>query len=574
MKLNIKGLNLKVTKDKFKNLSIRKKLYNSFIILSLIGIISGLIGLIFIQKTTSDYKYALINYGFSQGDIGKLGIEIEKSNSLVRDTLFLTDSNEQNNAKKSLNESLTKIDELLNVISNSVTTTTEKDTLDKIKTNLAKYKQVRSTVVIKGLSNDRDQGLKIFRTEGLSLMNEISNDISSLLQIKIETCNQLSNNLAFLKIVSIIIVIIAILTSIILSIFLAKIITRQISDPIDNMKTVAEEMANGNLDVYINIISNDEIGSLASSFSKMIKSLKYYINEISTVLGNISDGNLNISTSENYKGNFIEIKNSLDNISKSLSEVFLEIKDSTAQVTNGADQVSSTSQVLSQGAADQANSIEELSTSIEEINIQVQKTAANADNTKSITMDLVDKIKNGNMQMSEMLIAMDNIEKSSKDINNILKSINDIATETNLLALNAAIEAARAGEAGKGFAVVADEVRKLSVQSSDAAKQTTVLVKDSINAVDKGRELANNTAQTLLELVGSVNNVTNLISDITSTSKNQAVSINQLHKGVLQISDVVQSNSAIAEESAASSEELTSQAETLNLMIERFKLKI
>lgn len=574
MKSNIKGLNFKEIKHKFQNLNIRKKLYNSFIILSFIGMLSGLIGLIFIQKTTSDYNYALINYGFAQGDIGKLGIEIEKSNSLVRDTLFLTNPNEQSESKKSLNESLTKIDELLNVISNSVTTTTEKETLDKIKTNLAKYKQVRSTVVIKGLANDKEQGLKIFRTEGLSLMNEISNDILSLLQIKIETCNQLSNKLAILKIASIVTVVIAMLASAILSLSLAKLIIKQISDPIDKMKNVAEEMANGNLDISINLNSNDEFGELASSFSKMILSLKHYINEISTVLGNISQGNLNISTSENYKGNFIEIKTSLDNISNSLSEVFVEIKDATSQVSNGAEQVSSTSQVLSQGAADQASSIEELTTSIEEINTQVQNTASNADSTKVITMDLVRSIENSNRQMKEMLLAMDNIEKSSKDISNILKSINDIATETNLLALNAAIEAARAGEAGKGFAVVADEVRKLSDQSSDAAKQTTLLVKDSINAVDKGRDLANNTAKTLFELVNSVNNVTNLISDITATSKDQAGSINQLHRGILQISDVVQSNSAIAEESAASSEELTAQAETLNLMIERFKLKL
>jgi len=203
----------------------------------------------------------------------------------------------------------------------------------------------------------------------------------------------------------------------------------------------------------------------------------------------------------------------------------------------------------------------------------VQNTSANADNTKLITMDLVKNIENSNNQMNEMLYAMDDIEKSSKDINNILKSINDIATETNLLALNAAIEAARAGEAGRGFAVVADEVRKLSDQSADAAKQTTLLVKDSIQAVAKGRDLANNTAKTLLDLVDSVNNVTNLISNITSTSKEQADSIKQLHSGILQISDVVQSNSAIAEESAASSEELTAQAETLNIMIDKFKLK-
>ena len=572
-KLNIKNLNLAYFRNQIKNYTIRKKLHKSFLLISFIGIISGLIGLVFIQKTTTDYNYALVNYGFSQGEIGKLGIEIEKSNSLVRDILFLTDSAEQNDSKKSLNTSLEKIDEFLATISNSLTTDIEKENLDRIKTNLAKYKQIRSTVVIKGLANDKEQGLKIFRTEGTSLMNQISDDILLLLQTKIDTCNKLSTNLTILKFISIIIIIIAMLASIILSLFLSKYIIKQISDPIDDMKKVAEEMSNGNLDVSINITSNDEVGALASSFSKMITTLKHYINEISTVLGNISQGNLNICTAEDYKGNFIEIKHSLDNIVQSLSGVFLEIREATSQVSCGADQVSSTSQVLSQGATDQASSVEELSASIEEINNQVQNTAISADNTKLITMDLVKNIENSNNQMNEMLYAMDDIEKSSKDINNILKSINDIATETNLLALNAAIEAARAGEAGRGFAVVADEVRKLSDQSADAAKQTTLLVKDSIQAVAKGRDLANNTAKTLLDLVDSVNNVTNLISNITSTSKEQADSIKQLHSGILQISDVVQSNSAIAEESAASSEELTAQAETLNIMIDKFKLK-
>ena len=462
--------NLYQVSRRLKDLTIRKKLHNSFLILSLIGIISGLIGLVFIQKTTTDYKYALINYGFSQGDIGKLGIEIEKSNSLVRDTLFLTDSDEQKNAKKSLNESLDKIEEVLKTISTSITTDQEKEILNKIKTNLATYKQVRTTVVTKGMANDKEAGLKIFRTDGTTLMNQISDDILLLLQTKIDTCNKLSTSLTVLKFASIIIIILAMLSSLILSLFLAKYITKQISDPIDDMKKVAEEIANGNLEVSINITSNDEVGALASSFSQMITTLKHYISEISTVLGSISKGNLDIYTSENYKGNFIEIKNSLDNIVQSLSGVFLEIREATSQVSCGADQVSSTSQVLSQGATDQASSVEELSASIEEINNQVQNTAIKADNTKSITMDLVKSIKNSNNQMNEMLYAMDDIEKSSKDINNILKSITDIATETNLLALNAAIEAARAGEAGKGFAVVADEVRNLSDQSADAAK--------------------------------------------------------------------------------------------------------
>lgn len=572
--LKMKKLNLYKINEQFRNLPMRKKLYYSFILISLMGILSGSIGLTFIQKTTNDYNYALVNYGFSQGDIGKLGIEIQKSSSLVRDILFLNDPNEKKITQKSLVSSFVNIDDILKTVSASITTPEEKVILDKIKINLVKYKQVRETVLAKGLANFKDEGLDVFRTDGTILINQISDDISLLLQMKIDTCNTLSAKLTMLRYVSMIIVALSIICSLILSLFLAKYITKLISDPIDNMKIVAEEMANGNLDVSININSNDEIGVLASSFSVMITTLKNYITEISTTLGSISQGNFNIHTSENYRGNFIEIKNSLDDIVQSLSTIFLGIKDATFQVNSGASQISSTSQIISQGASEQANSIEELSTSIEEINNQVHNTVANADNTNLITMNLVKSIENSNTQMNEMLSAMNDIENSSKLIQNITKVITDIATETNLLALNAAIEAARAGEAGKGFAVVADEVRKLSFQSTDAAKQTKLLIDGSMKAVDKGRALANNTAKTLCELVNSVNSVTDLISNITSTSKDQASSINEIHNGILKISNVVQANSGIAEESAASSEELTAQAETLNMMIDKFKLKI
>jgi methyl-accepting chemotaxis protein len=570
---NIKIVNSHRLRKKFNNLPLHKKLYNSFILISFIGILSGLIGLAFLQKTASDYNYALENYGFSQGDIGKLGIEIEKSNSLVRDILFLSDPNEQKIAQKSLVSSLSNIDDLLKTVSTSTTTSEEKEILDRIKINLAKYKQIRDTVVSKGMANFRDDGLNVFRADGADLMNKISDDILLLLQTKINTCNALSIKLTIIKYISMVIVAFSIIVSLVLSLFLSRYITKLISNPINAMKNAAKEMANGNLDVSIDISSNDEIGSLASSFSIMINTLKSYITEISAVLGNISSGNFDICIVEDYKGNFVEIKNSLDNIGQSLNNIFLEIKESTIQVNTGAIQVSSTSQIISEGATEQANSIEKLSSSIEKINDQIQHTVTNADHTTEITMDLVQNIEDSNIQMNEMLSAMNDIEKSSKDINNIIRAITDISTETNLLALNAAIEAARAGEAGNGFSVVAEEVRKLSFQSADAAKQTALLINDSINAVDKGRLLANATAKTLSELVDSVNSVTNLISNITSASQAQADSIRQIHDGILIISDVVQSNSAIAEESAASSEELTAQAETLNIMIEKFKLK-
>jgi methyl-accepting chemotaxis protein len=556
-----------------KDLPLKKKLLISFIVIVIISNLSGVIGGIFLIKTHSDYKYALVNYGFAQGDVGKLCIEIEHTNSLLRDTLLLKDKEELLKTRESLYNSLDKINSLIEAVNKTITNDEEKSILKKVTHNLMAAKDIRQKLITFGLDGKKDEGAILLNSEVAPLMNEITNLTTELLQEKIDTANKLSNNLKVLQIITNISIIISILTSVALTLFITKYITKIITKPIYDMEKIAKEMSNGNLDVSIEVNSKDEIGKLAASFSQMVIIIKGYINDISNVLGSISLGDLSVSTKENYKGNFVEIKYSLDNILKSLREVFSEIKEATLQVNSGADQVASTSQLLSQGATDQASSVQELSASIEEINEQIQNTAISANSTNNITMDLVKDIKNSNSRMKEMLGAMDDIEQSSKDISNIIKVITDIATETNLLALNAAIEAARAGESGKGFAVVAEEVRSLSFQSADAAKQTTMLIKDSIKAVNKGRELADNTARTLIELVDSVDKVTNVILDIDSAAKYQVNFIEQIHSGILEISDVVQSNSAIAEESAASSEELTVQAETLNKMIEYFKIK-
>ncbi len=556
-----------------KDLPLKKKLLISFIVIAIISNLSGVIGGIFLIKTHSDYKYALVNYGFAQGDVGKLCIEIEHSNSLLRDTLLLKDKEELLKTKESLYNSLDKINSLIDAVNKTITSDEEKAILKKVTHNLMAAKDIRQKLITFGLEGKKDEGALLLNSEVAPLMNEITNSTTELLQEKIDTANKLSNNLKVLQIITNISIALSILASAALTLFLTKYITKVITKPIYSMEKVAREISNGNLDVSIEVNSKDELGNLAASFSQMVTIIKGYINDISNVLGSISQGDLSVSTKEDYKGNFVEIKYSLDNILKSLREVFSEIKEATIQVNSGADQVADTSQLLSQGATDQASSVQELSASIEVINEQIQNTAISANSTNNITMDLVKDIKNSNNRMKEMLDAMDDIEQSSKDISNIIKVITDIATETNLLALNAAIEAARAGDSGKGFAVVAEEVRSLSFQSADAAKQTTMLIKDSIKAVNKGRELADNTAETLVKLVESVNKVTSLILDIDSASKYQVNFIEQIHSGILEISDVVQSNSAIAEESAASSEELTVQAETLNKMIEQFKIK-
>lgn len=558
-----------------KDLPLREKLFKSFMIIAILGSLASIISLVFLQIITFKYNEAINNYGFSQGEVGKLGIKIENSYSIVRDIVMSEDESfdetRKMNVKDSVNAYSEEIEGLLESIEKTNTTILEKEELDKIKNDINEYEPIRDRVLELGLEKKNKQASQIMKSQASPIVEVLTVDISQLLQVKIDSCNELINKLKILKIISIIIILISIGITFGLTVFLSKYITNFISNPIEKMNKIAKQMAEGNLEVAIDVTSKDEIGELANSFSAMLITLKSYITEIGNVLGFISKGNLNVSTQEEYKGDFIEIKDSLHNIISSLNEVFSEIKQATNQVTGSAEQVTGMSQVLSQGTIEQASSIQQLSASMVEINEKVQSTAKNANDTNSITISLVKNIEESNRQMHEMLQSMSEIEKASKDIKNIIRAIDDISEQTNLLALNAAIEAARAGDAGKGFSVVADEVRNLANQSANAAKQTTELIEDSIKVVNTGKSLAYNTAQALSDVVYSVNKATEYVSKIALASEEQAHSIKQVNDGILQITDVVQSTSSIAEQSASASEELTSQAVILDEMIKKFK---
>lgn len=555
-----------------KNKPIKKKLLVCFVLISIIGNISGILGVVFLQRISSEYNNALINYGQAQGDIGKLGIELEKSNSAVRDFLFLK-ADQREKSKGELSAALENVSTSLDVVENYMISDDEIDTFKRIKVDLARYKQVRNDVTSCIIGDRQDEGLTKFRDEGTPIMDEVTSDIASLLQKKIDGCNELTQKLNMIKTINILLVVVTIVCSIILGIIISRKLTNGLSTTIVKLKKGVEQMEQGNLEISIDVDSKDELGMLADSFVKMVYKLKAYINEISVILGNISKGNLDVETQEDYKGNFVEIKESLENIINSLSEVFYNIRETSNRVNSNSEQLANTAQNLSMHSVQQSESVEKLSQYIDNINEQVRSNAENSSNTNIITSSLVKEIEESNIKMQEMLSAMDDIEKASKDIENIISTINEIASQTDLLALNAAIEAARAGEAGKGFAVVAEEVRNLSAQSSDAVSQSDLLIKNCIDAVSNGKELAINTDESLRKLVNNIEKATELVSKINEASVNQADSINKVHSDIQKISTVIQENSETAQESAASSEELTSQSEILNEMIEKFKVK-
>lgn len=343
--------------------------------------------------------------------------------------------------------------------------------------------------------------------------------------------------------------------------------------PIEEAAAVLTELSQGNIQTEMTGNYAGDHAEIKEALNKTTAFLKRYVDEITYTLEEIGRGNLNQEITADYQGDFAQIKTAFNGITAHLSATMTEINVAAGQVEVEARQISDSGQALAQGATEQASAIEELNASIEEVAGETKDNAVRANQANAITVTVEERAKVGNNQMGKMITAMGDINASSHDISKIIKVIDDIAFQTNILALNAAVEAARAGQHGKGFAVVAEEVRTLAARSAEAAKQTTGLIEGSIDKVEIGTKIADETAVSLKEILNEIEKITALVSSIAQASNQQASEIAQITSGIEQVSQVVQTNSATAEESAAASEELTGQAELLKQMIGEFQLK-
>lgn len=374
-------------------------------------------------------------------------------------------------------------------------------------------------------------------------------------------------------------IILAFLMVLIATVILRKFIREMVKVPLSKIVVLANNMENGEIGisnadaVALTIHSTDEVGQVASALSNTVLSLQMYLGEISNVLNAVSNGDLTVETKRAYYGDFSNIKIALDNIIVSLNGVLSNISNAAKSVSTRSEQIASNAMALSQGSSEQASSTEELSATIVEISNQIRMTAKNAEIASSIAKQSSDEVDKGNKSVEKMLLSMNNINDASSEISKIIKTIEDIAFQTNILALNAAVEAARAGSAGRGFAVVADEVRNLASKSAQAAKQTTTLIQNTVSLVKSGTKIANATAESFKEIITSSNKSASLIAQISEATNTQATAVAQVTLGIEQISHVVQMNSATSEENAAASHDLSTQAKLLQGLVDKFQLK-
>lgn len=380
------------------------------------------------------------------------------------------------------------------------------------------------------------------------------------------------NNFLTMLFISIIVTVILVILFTVLGITYGKKLGKKMASPIVKGVERLKLLAQGDLTSPIPTVdTEDETKTLIDSLSDTITSLTEIINDIDKNITCLSEGDFTITIDNDYKGDFNSISNSFKLIVASLNSAMKEVSESADHVAVGSNDISTASQSLAEGAGEQASAIEELTATIIDISEKIRINAENTVTAKDIVSNMNKEIEESNEYMKQTSDAMLLIEESSKKIAEIIQSIEDIASQTNLLALNASIEAARAGEAGKGFAVVADQVSLLAEQSADAAKLSTELIKDSINAINQGNRYTQTTADSLLSVISDAQRVNDAISAITDASNTQAEAAAQITIGVNQISEVVESNSAISEECAASSETLSGEAEQLKAQLDNFK---
>lgn len=562
-----------------KNVKIRRKLTLSFLAVAIAASLSGVVSLFAMKNIDSKYSSALQQYGFVQGDIGKAMLMLSQNRALARTIVGLDDAGEIATERQTLQNNSTKYDNYAAAMNQNLITAQEQQTYAEIQKNIQTFRSLQDQYVEKGVNASRDektQLLKEMQTQIDPIYNQIYNDYVSLMDMKVTNGQTLSrtltngSNVAFGAVLFILVVILA--GAAVFGVALSK----SIAAPMEECARRLKLLAKGDLESPVaEIDAKDETGMLGKATAEIVDTIRGIITDVTEGLGNIGNGNLTADTKhpQLYIGDYKALADGMYLIMERLSETMTQISQASEQVNAGASQVSDGAQALSQGATEQASTVEKLSGTLTETSKKIEQNAVYASDARGEVEKVGREIAMSNDDMKEMIGAMGQISEKSNEISKIIKTIDDIAFQTNILALNAAVEAARAGAAGKGFAVVADEVRNLASKSAEAAKTTENLIEETVTAVEKGSQIVQETAKSMETVVGGAKSITSVIDQIAVESRTQADAIKQVQVEVEQISDVIQTNAATSEQSAAASEELNAQAQNMKQLVSKFQLR-
>lgn len=444
--------------------------------------------------------------------------------------------------------------------------------VERLRAALDELAPQREHVLELALQNQKEEAAAYMEANNIKTIHKAQAELDELIDTADRKADELIVSLRSEQMEFIVMLSVLGTASVLISILFGIYITRSITRPIKELETAARQMEQGHLKVDVSYRSKDELGSLSNSMRQMSEKISYYMDEISRAMQQLADGNLDIPGCDGFQGDFLPVQEALFIVIDSLNETMAEINTFSDQVASGSDQVAGGAQVLSQGVIAQAGSVEELASTMSEISRQVNENAETSQAVKTAAGEMGTNILACNQQMQEMKAAMGEINSCSTQIRKIIKTINEIASKTNILALNAAVEAARVGAESKGFSVVAQEVRGLAGKSSAASKSTEALIEQTLAAVAHGTKLAEETAASLMNIVGGTDDMVSKINQIAEATQKQAEATEMVSIGIGQISDIVQTNSATAEESAAASEELYGESQLLKSKISRFKL--
>jgi methyl-accepting chemotaxis protein len=451
----------------------------------------------------------------------------------------------------------------------------EQELYDKAKSLWTEYAKTDSKLMELAAQGKTEEARVVLDGESAKIYGELQGVFDEITAYNTEGSSHITEESRTSYNISVISMAVVILIIILIGVYFSFVIIRGIKFPIFEIETAAVKMAQGELDVNISYESKDELGTLSNQMRNLIRKLQMIIDDENEFLAKMASGDFNVDSKceDEYIGGFHPVLISFRGIAQKLNDTMQQISESAEQVAGGSEQVSDGAQALSQGATEQASSVQELAATISDISGKVNENAENAGQASEMANTVVVEMDASNQKMQGMIEAMNEISRCSDEIGKVIKTIEDIAFQTNILALNAAVEAARAGSAGKGFAVVADEVRNLASKSAEASQNTAVLIENTLKAVKNGTTIADETAESLKQAVEGVSEVTGIVGRISEASKDQAAAVSQVTMGIDQISSVVQTNSATAEESAAASQELSSQSRLMKELVGRFKLR-